>query len=145
MIKVKLHGAGKLTRLLDRLEYSVKSGGVMKGMHEAAIFIQRYIRKSMRNTPRSDRVYKRGASFHRPSKPLHPPAIDSGNLFKKILVDKRTTDVEVGAQAGAYYAQFLEDGTSKMIKRPFVYPAYENNRSKIKDIIYKNIKRDIKR
>ena len=37
------------------------------------------------------------------------------------------------------YAKFLEFGTSKMLPRPYMFPAMEKNKKKIKDRIKKAI------
>lgn len=42
------------------------------------------------------------------------------------------------------YSLFVEDGTSKMGKRPFLRPAYDENKSKFATIIKKYIKEALK-
>ncbi len=96
--------------------------------------IRNTIIKSMQNTPKTGRHYKRGKSgkFHIASSPGEAPAIDFGELLRSIFFDVRPLEVEVGSFGGAPYAEFLEEGTSKMEARPFLGPAVEEHE---KDIV----------
>jgi len=72
--------------------------------------------RKMRDTPRrADSSSKRTAAGlrHRPSRPGHPPAIDSGNLIGSMRVGR----IRGGAQyviKGAKYAPILEAGASSI-------------------------------
>ena len=95
------------------------------------------IRKSMRRTPRASWSYARGGGRrHSPSKPFHPPAIDSKRLYKSLVVrgrrGNRFVNVEFGSRKGAPYAVYLEEGTRSMKKRPFLFPAWQVNRHPFK-------------
>lgn len=89
---------------------------------------------SMRNTPQTGKIYKRGKKQHIASSPGNPPAIDSGDLLKSILFDVRDMEVEVGSIIDVPpYPTYLEEGTSKMKARPWLAPAVEKHEKEIID------------
>tara|TARA_R100000742_G_C4273148_1_gene92620 strand:- start:286 stop:708 length:423 start_codon:yes stop_codon:yes gene_type:complete len=69
---------------------------------------------------------------HQASADGQPPATDTGylvqNINLKIDIDKLGASVE----SNANYSAFLEFGTRKMAARPFMQPALEENRPKIR-------------
>ena len=73
---------------------------------------------------------------HRASAPNQPPATDTGFLVQNIVPDisvgKDVVEGTIVSQAP--YSAFLEFGTSKMAPRPFLQPALEQNRRKIKSL-----------
>lgn len=92
--------------------------------------IRNYIIRSMEDTPRDpSKTYWRGKGAGRkdyhPSMPFHPPAVDIGELISRIIADVREDEAEVGVEAGAPYSVYLEEGTEKMKKRPFLQPAVD--------------------
>tara|TARA_Y100000004_G_scaffold21419_1_gene21806 strand:- start:12 stop:452 length:441 start_codon:yes stop_codon:yes gene_type:complete len=73
---------------------------------------------------------------HTASAKGEPPASDTGFLVSNITssVRKQGTSVVGQIVASAPYAPWLEFGTSTIEKRPFMQPALERNRPKIKRI-----------
>ena len=69
-----------------------------------------------------------------------PPASDTGFLVSNIkrFIDGDGLGGEVRSRA--FYSKFLEFGTSKMLPRPFMFPALEKNRQKIITRIKKAVK-----
>lgn len=71
---------------------------------------------------------------HRASAAGQPPAADTGylhtNIHMKIDSDGLGADVESKAE----YSAYLEFGTMTMPARPFMQPALEENRSKIRSL-----------
>lgn len=80
-----------------------------------------------------------------PSEPGNPPAVVTGTLNRSVKSEARdfagrfASDskgskwyVRVG-DSEAYYAGFLEFGTSKMVERPFFIPAIERVQDKLPD------------
>jgi HK97 gp10 family phage protein len=76
---------------------------------------------------------------HTASAEGEPPATDTGFLVGSISsnVKKRGTSVVGQIIASAPYAPHLEFGTSTIRPRPFMQPALERNRPKIKRIFKK--------
>jgi len=102
--------------------------------------------KSIQTGAKSGIVYEKynPRRTHRASAPGQAPASDTGNLVSKIRVkqkDKNTTQVESGAD----YSAFLEYGTSKMLPRPFLFPAFEKSRGKIAKAVFERVKTAINR
>ena len=98
---------------------------------------------SMRNTPKTGRVYRRqkGKKRHVASSPGNPPAKDYGELVRSITVRTRMKgDIQVGAESGAPYAMYLEKGTPKMAARPWAKPALDKNLPTIRKRILAIIK-----
>tara|TARA_R100000951_G_scaffold32405_1_gene27606 strand:+ start:388 stop:819 length:432 start_codon:yes stop_codon:yes gene_type:complete len=71
---------------------------------------------------------------HTVSKPLDPPANDTGFLVSQITINVDSNpDGSVVGQiiSSAPYSKALEFGTTKMTARPFMQPALEKNKRKI--------------
>ena len=77
---------------------------------------------------------------HKSSAPGEPPASVTGFLVSNIkwFIDGDGLGGEVRSRA--FYSKFLEFGTSKMLPRPFMFPALEKNRQKIITRIKKAVK-----
>ena len=69
---------------------------------------------------------------HRASAAGEPPATDTGFLVNNIVLDIDVNGLGANVESRADYSAFLEFGTSKMAARPFMQPALEENRPKIK-------------
>lgn len=72
---------------------------------------------------------------HRASAPGEPPALDKGELVSRIIFDVGDMVVEVGAEAGAPYAKWLEEGTQYMDPRPWLAPAVKKHEEEIVDSV----------
>lgn len=91
----------------------------------------------METTPKTGRRYrKRKGVYHTASSPGNFPAVDSGDLVKSIIMDARFDEVEVGSIITyPAYPKFLEFGTSRMKKRPWVKPVYDTQKPKIEKAV----------
>lgn len=76
---------------------------------------------------------------HTASRPGFPPNTDTGHLASNIYVKIDNDKLGVSVESRANYSQNLEFGTSKMDARPFMQPALEENRNKIKRL-FKNLR-----
>lgn len=77
---------------------------------------------------------------HTQSKPLSPPASDTGFLVSQITMDvdtKANGSVVGQIISSAPYSKPLEFGTVNMQPRPFMQPALRKNKSKILQIFKK--------
>jgi len=110
--------------------------------------IRNKIIKGMQKTKRAPWFYwrgkKPGRKKHFPSAPGEMPAIDSGELISRIVAEARKDEVEVGVEAGAPYAVFLEEGTDKMEARPFLEPTAEEETPIIERNVLKAIEQSAK-
>lgn len=72
---------------------------------------------------------------HRASAAGEPPAADTGYLHNNIIFDIDADGLGASVESRAEYSEALEFGTSKMQARPFLQPAIEENRPKIRALI----------
>lgn len=86
------------------------------------------------NTSPAGETYVRRSVAHVASQPGYPPNIDTGALRASLRVDK-VGDLHYRLQDGVKYGYWLEIGTPKMRKRPFIVPVVEKWRS---DLIFKH-------
>ena len=81
--------------------------------------------KSIQNGARSGAVYKRRSTTHQASAAGVAPKTDTGDLVRSITVKReRKLDYTVGSRRGAPHGLWLEFGTRKMAKRPWLMPAF---------------------
>jgi|TARA_R100000455_G_C6273261_1_gene130650 HK97 gp10 family phage protein len=72
-----------------------------------------------------------------------PPQADTGYLAQNIVLAIDSDGMGVGVESRAEYSVFLEFGTSKMAARPFMFPALEQNKKKIRRIANEMIKANV--
>jgi len=77
---------------------------------------------------------------HKASAAGEPPATDTGFLASNIVLDVDADGLGASVESRADYSSFLEFGTSKMAARPFMQPALEENKPKIKRLAKQMIK-----
>ena len=51
----------------------------------------------------------------------------------------------IKVESNALYSSFLEFGTSKMLARPFLFPATERSRPKIIQAVFNKVKQEIQK
>ena len=94
---------------------------------------------SYKGTGRTYEKY-RPRRTHTASAPNEPPATDTGFLVNNIFVKFDSDKLGVSVESRANYSLALEFGTSKMAARPFMQPALESNKSKIRTLEKRMIK-----
>ena len=117
-------------RLTTEAENEIK-----KRLFSSANLVEAEAKQSIQRGVKSGRVYKRRSIVHQASAPGEPPASDTGFLVSNITktaVEKSGTELSISVESKAPYSKFLEFGTRKMSARPFLQPALEKNRNKIK-------------
>lgn len=142
-IEAKVVDGSKITVGL-RIWPSEMTKSVLKQLVKSANQVRNEMIKSMRDTPKTGRAYKRGSKVHIASSPGNPPAIDTVELLRSIVVDVKSEGIEVGALIGAPYAPFLEEGTSRMEPRPFLIPALDKLTPQINNDLLKAISESTK-
>ena len=102
--------------------------------------------RSIQTGPKSGRIYEKynPRRTHRSSAPGQAPASDTGNLVSQIRVREENKDL-IKVESNALYSSFLEFGTSKMLARPFLFPATERSRKKIAQAVFNRVVKEIKR
>lgn len=125
-VKVKVtqqnpNGFNKYTKSFERK--------LQQTLNAAGNLVQRSAKESILTGPKSGA--RRGR--HTASAPGQPPASDTGFLANHIFVVQKKLEVDVESRAN--YSKFLEFGTAKMRARPFMFPALEKNRNKIRRML----------
>lgn len=143
-IKAKVIGSDRLRKKFQGLpDKAVKH--LRQAVAVSAKQVESDIQRSMRG-PKSGIVYKRKSTTHQASAPGEAPAIDTGILRSSIAA--KVTKGGLSATIGVHdvtkvkYARRLEFGfvgtdskgrTYNQAARPFVFPAFEQNKKDIKN------------
>jgi len=129
-VSIKITNLKKTLKKLEKLDEHMQ-----KPLQEVIMGGGQLIRgeaiKSIQTGAKSGIVYEKynPRRSHRSSAPGQSPASDTGNLVNKIIVKNNGNEVRV--QSNANYSKYLEYGTSKMLARPFMFPAKEKSKRKI--------------
>lgn len=144
-INIKVTGLKKAQDALKKLEKDLE-----QPFREIILGSAQLIRgeaiKSIQTGPKSGRIYEKynPRRTHKSSAPGQAPASDTGNLVSQIRVRQKNPD-EVVVESNALYSAFLEFGTSKMLARPFLFPATERSRPKIVQAVFNRVVKEINR
>lgn len=112
-------------------------------VQRSATIVENEAVNSIRGGNKTGRVYMRGGKEHTASAAGEAPATDTGALASGITTRVKTEGTQVIGQiiANSFnvtpYAKDLEFGTTSMKPRPFMQPALEKNRPKIRRIFKK--------
>jgi hypothetical protein len=85
------------------------------------------VKMSFGTSPAGERYVRRSVT-HIASQAGYPPNVDTGALRASIRVDK-VSDLHYRLHDGVKYGYWLEIGTPKMRKRPFILPVVEKWRT----------------
>jgi len=141
-IKFQFTGVEKAVEALDKVKEDLE-----RDMQEVLLGGGQLIRgeaiRSIQTGAKSGKTYKRynPTRTHKASAPGEAPASDTGFLVSNIRVKDQKDFVEVRSEAS--YSKFLEYGTSKMLARPFMFPASEKSKPKIAEILFQKIKQSL--
>ena len=140
----KFNGVEEATKALEKVKEDLE-----KDMKEVLLGGGQLIRgeavRSIQQGSKSGKTYKRynPTRTHKASAPGEAPASDTGFLVSNIRVKEQKDVVVVSSEAS--YSKFLEFGTSKMLARPFLFPAFEKSKPKIAEVIFRKIKQSLDR
>jgi len=140
----KFSGVEDATKALEKVKEDLD-----KDMKEILLGGGQLIRgeavRSIQQGSKSGKTYKKynPTRTHKASAPGEAPASDTGFLVSNIRVKEQKDVVVVSSEAS--YSKFLEFGTSKMLARPFLFPAFEKSKPKIAEVIFRKIKQSLDR
>ena len=140
----KFSGVEDATKALEKVKEDLE-----KDMKEVLLGGGQLIRgeavRSIQQGSKSGKTYKKynPTRTHKASAPGEAPASDTGFLVSNIRVKEEKDVVQVRSEAS--YSKFLEFGTSKMLARPFLFPAFEKSKPKIAEVIFRKIKQSLDR
>ena len=141
-IKFQFTGVEKAVEALEKVKEDLENN-----MQEVLLGGGQLIRgeaiRSIQTGAKSGKTYKKynPTRTHKASAPGEAPASDTGFLVSNIRVKDQKDFVEVRSEAS--YSKFLEYGTSKMLARPFMFPASEKSKPKIAEILFQKIKQSL--
>lgn len=101
----------RLKAIETRLRNNAKKiqGVVAREFRISGQRMRKNIISSMENTPKTGHHYKRNGGYHIASSPGNPPAIDHGDLVKKIVYDVTNERLKIGAKID--HGLYMEKGT----------------------------------
>ena len=142
ILTFKFNGVQDATKALEKVKEDLENN-----MQEILLGGGQLIRgeaiRSIQQGAKSGKTYKKynPTRTHKASAPGEAPASDTGFLVSNIRVKDQKDFVEVRSEAS--YSKFLEYGTSKMLARPFMFPASEKSKPKIAEILFQKIKQSL--
>ena len=132
-----------LSKVMDKLDKKLTHTKVEQYITRGTMMVQNTAKESILKggTGRTYEKYNPRRT-HVASAPNQPPASDTGFLVSNITmnVKKEVNGAVVGQViSSAPYSQALEFGTTTMTERPFMQPALQKNKSKIRKLFKQGI------
>ena len=106
-----------------------------RNLRIAGMMVRSTAVQSILSGGKSGKVYEKynPRRTHRSSGEGQAPASDTGFLASNIVLSKiNEQEMSIEVESRAEYSQFLEFGTQNMKARPFMFPALEENKPKIR-------------
>lgn len=143
MITFEVEGLNALTNKLKGLPVGIAKE-VRKAMNESALRVKADAISSLRRRSIGKTVLRRGIKVL-VSKPGDAPNSDTGKLLESVMVSPVKGNMfkgySVEIKAVTPYAEILED--KKRHNRPFMQPALDKNKPKIRKLIIKAVTKSI--
>ena len=106
-----------------------------RNLRIAGMMVRNTAVQSILSGGKSGKVYEKynPRRTHRASGEGQAPASDTGFLASNIVLSKiNDQEMSIEVESRAEYSEFLEFGTQNMKARPFMFPALEENKPKIR-------------
>lgn len=135
-----LKGSKRLRRKLGEMTPELQKR-LSKQLFAGAQDIRTEAIKGMQSSPPDEsRTYTRRGVSHSASSPGRPPRVDTGALVNSISVKGKRLSYNVGSRSNAPYGKWLEFGTSNILPRPWLFPAFMKVRGQLQGKIAKTLK-----
>lgn len=135
-VSFEIEGLEQIAKASRRVQANVEAE-LRKGLFASAQLVERDAKKSIMSGPKTGRIYRRRSVTHQASAPGEAPANDTGRLVNSITsylnAAKGNESFVVAGRGLTKYARWLEFGTAKLAARPFLFPALERMKGRIKD------------
>lgn len=123
--------------------------GIKRAISRSATLVHKTAVLSVQNAPRGGEPYVRYGEGQRrvgrASAAGEPPASDTGFLANNIMFEIDVDGLGASVESRAAYSSHLEFGTRVMAARPFMHPALEENKLKIRKMVAEEIKKAMRR
>lgn len=140
-ITVRVRRSDVVPRGLRSIEPAVREGA-RDGLNAIGLAMLATAKRKLQAGGKSGRVYSKvnPRRTHRASAPGEAPATDTGALVNSGFHEMDAGALEVQIGFAKLYAAFLEFGTRRMARRPFLTPTVEEWRKRIPGVIKAAIK-----
>tara|TARA_R110000787_G_scaffold277254_1_gene386503 strand:- start:716 stop:1147 length:432 start_codon:yes stop_codon:yes gene_type:complete len=143
VITFEVDGLGELLKRFDKVPKDMAKE-IRKAMNESALRVKADAISSLRRRSIGKTVLRRGIKVL-VSKPGDAPNSDTGKLLESVMVSPVKGNMfkgySVEIKAVTPYAEILED--KKRHNRPFMQPALDKNKPKIRKLIIKAVTKSI--
>ena len=135
----KVNASFKLPNFRSLLKKYERKAKIIVG--KAGNMVRNTAVESIQRGSKDGKVYQKyiPRRTHQASAEGQPPATDTGYLVQNINLKIDAEGLGASVESNADYSAALEFGTRKMAARPFMQPALEENRPKIRRLV-KDIK-----
>ncbi len=137
----------KSQKILGDMRTSPKRAkkGAMKGLWYAGKELQREAQSKIKDrSGKTGKYYKYKGRNIRASAPGEYPANRSGGLRKSLGFEVLgSEDMEFGSRSTIKYGKYLERGTRKMRRRPFLENTVNNNKLDVLNIVGREIYKEL--
>lgn len=141
-IRTKIIGKDRVFQKLAKVVVE-QSAGMRRAIALSALDVATDARRSIQRGGRSGAPYVRynprraGVA----SAPGEPPKTDTGRLVGSIFADVLESGLEAEVGTGIKYGKFLEFGTTRMRARPWLMPAFERQKPRIRKRLEQEFRR----
>tara|TARA_R100000773_G_C4157821_1_gene77030 strand:- start:164 stop:598 length:435 start_codon:yes stop_codon:yes gene_type:complete len=133
-MSVKVKVINKNPKAFDKYSKSFQIQ-LKRTLGKAGMMVRNTAVQSILSGGKSGKVYEKynPRRTHRSSGEGQAPASDTGFLASNIVLSKiNEQEMSIEVESRAEYSEFLEFGTQNMKARPFMFPALEENKPKIR-------------
>ena len=126
---------GNINKVNKKLQQMITPKLVKSKIRESVQMVEKEVKQSLQRGGSGQTYQKyKPRRTHTASAAGQPPATDLGNLVRSISIEvkERPKMIEGRLIVGEDYAIHLEYGTTNMQARPFLQPAFEKSKPKIK-------------
>ena len=138
---VKIDGMDRVLKNLDMMADGLKRQ-VIKEIDTTLLMIQSNAKKRLNRGTKTGKIYQKYSPrrTHKASAGGESPASDTGQLARLIVTETAPDGLSGEVISRSEYSEHLEYGTKDIEARPFMYPAFIEER----DIFYKRLVKIIK-
>lgn len=130
-VEVKIDSEKLIKRLERKAKADAERKAIFKGLSEGALLIQSTAIKSIQSHKSKGRTY----GDHVASRPGYPPNSDTGALVQSIRVALNPNEPSASIGTDLLYGAYLEFGTLDMAPRPWLGPAYRENKNAVVGLV----------